>query len=1116
MDSMTNLTQPAVSPISLEQATDLSAGLPELLISLLERRYLEGFRPEDWRLALHEDDSVRPLLQEIRSMARERPGTDAAPAMPQVLTATHDQGHAVVMVLHGTGPRHRVFHGGRRVLNGKYGSTTDFIDTQAGALRAHIPGLVLGDPVRSDEPDLADLADFLHSAPVAAVVTGVPSMRGGRIASSQSIDRLVAAAGRRRYALVVVAEPLPPTVLDSTIDRCRRLRSATHSLVSKTVSRTRIMSQTDSTATPDRHGALEMYLPLALGAAAGFAAAAGVATPGIMAAIMMGSRSALLTPPRSTHSTSTTNGASDGETRNLLDASAEACEVLLQRHLARLESARSGGWWRTSVFLLAEDDATAAAVSGALRAIARGDATALDPIRVVPAAAQLVRAAAIRGLSIGMHPASRDLGHPMGESFDALATCMTSDELAILVEPPRAEIPGIPRPEIGEFALTAPEPYGRSIRLGVLGDGSPAPLGPVSLSAEALNRHTLIAGMTGYGKTTTCQRILIESYERLHVPFLVIEPVKGEYRDLAAHPSLRGTLKSYTIGSDGGYPLRLNPFQPQPGIPLLRHIDLLKAVFNASFPMFAGMSYILEEAILAIYTDRGWNLHTSVNELAGGRSSAVDDFALLPTLSDLYHKIEEVLSDKQYGREVQQNLGAALRSRLRSLMVGHKGMTLDTRISVPTDQLFEAPCVVELRNLGDDEEKAFVMALLLVRLYEYAEARQSAARPAGSDRLQHLTLIEEAHRLLSAPRPGGSAAADPQAKAVTMFTDMLAEMRSYGEGFIVADQIPTKLAPEIVKNSNVKIMHRLVAPDDRHVIANALNLTAEQSRHLAGLPPGQAIVHADSFAGAVLTHIEQSHVHHAGDVPAAGPADLRYLHKNAGCLHCPAPCTLLQESRRIQDEATTDACLGDLFDAVVTGDLVAALSSWAAWCATRPERDAAAYCAAGQAAHRWAGRLCAARTGVFGSAQDTNDLLAVERIAAQLAYLCSQWSESLSEDPGKAFQHTHIRVRQLLSDPPSPALPGCADCPARCTMLGFAARVAPAARTTLTQRAAMPGLSIDARIRRVIDPADGPIADQLARFSDDSDRRALLYCTLTISASEGVSSVVDLLARLRE
>src|SRR5690606_5962781 len=102
------------------------------------------------------------------------------------------------------------------------------------------------------------------------------------------------------------------------------------------------------------------------------------------------------------------------------------------------------------------------------------------------------------------------------------------------------------------------------------------------------------------------------------------------------------------------------------------------------------------------------------------------------------------------------------------------------------------------------------------------------------------------HRLLKAThRTASTDVGDPARKAVTMFTDMLAEMRAYGEGFIIADQIPSDLAPQIIKNTDVKIVHRLTAPDDRKVVAQSIDLNEEQTRHLTTLEPGVAVVHSE-------------------------------------------------------------------------------------------------------------------------------------------------------------------------------------------------------------------------------------------------------------------------------
>lgn len=1127
--------------LNAAQAVQVSAEVPELLVSLLERRYLSQFRPGMWRIGTAAEDGARPILRQIVTIGRERPGADWASVIPSMLTATHELGQAAVMTLHGDGERHHIHLGGRRIGRRAQGSTEDFLDGQSSLLQAYLPGLRLAEPARLDGEELSGLSEFLRCAPSMAVVTGVPSPRPGTASvdgsALRNIDRLVQAAGARRYALMVLAEPLTAPELDTTIDRCRTLKSEIHALVRRTVSRSRTEGESDARTNPEQSsGKSDMALPGALYGLAMFCSLAGVAT-GMGPLIQMATPAMLAggiarttnQVKKGSTTTSTTSSRAETATAEFLDATAEACEVLLQRHIDRLEAARGSGWWRTSVFVAAENDATLSAVTGALRGMASGAGSGLDPVRVVRPPAHLIRTAITRGVPLRLSPMGGQIGHPLGELYDALATCMTSDELSVLMAPPRGEIPGLPRREVAEFSLSAPPPDGRSIHLGTLRDAADRTLGPIALSAESLNRHVFITGMTGYGKTTTAQRLLLESHTTLGLPFLVIEPVKAEYRRLATHPQLAGRLRVFTIGDRYGTPLRLNPFTPVEDVPLLRHIDLLKAVFNASFPMFAGMSYVLEEAMLDIYTDRGWNLETSTNEFLEPRAGQAERTALVPAMADLYDKVEQVLQNRQYGREVHQNLGAALRSRLRSLMVGTKGMALNTRACVSARELFDQPCVIELRNLGDDEEKAFVMALLLCQLYEYAEARQDGT---GTATLRHLTLIEEAHRLLRAARgPSSGESADAQAKAVAIFTDLLAEMRSYGEGFIVADQIPTKLAPEILKNSSIKILHRLSAPDDRALVAAATNLDDTQSRYLGTLPPGVAVVHDNAIGSATLVQLTPLPALTASRPapPSIGAPQVdnpSYLHRTAACRHCPAPCTLRGQASRIASEAETDQMLASVFQAVLSGDAQPAWRLWqqfradwsrratpgpAATIDTTNPIDATAgelYCASSQAAYRWLDRV----RGHDGPLAPR--LLVLTRCARSMATLCSSWAQTkeLTDQERTVFSEVHSQLTDQLTARPPVERPGCARCPARCRMLPLVAPLVEDVRQSVAARSTTK-TSVPARIRAV--EAVTEVGRQLEALSEQRQRDALLYCLIT-NTTQDAHSTNDLLDALRD
>jgi DNA helicase HerA-like ATPase len=669
-----------------------------------------------------------------------------------------------------------------------------------------------------------------------------------------------------------------------------------------------------------------------------------------------------------------------------------------------------------------------------------------------------------------------------------------------------------------EFALSVPAPQADSIALGALQDELHRDLGPVTIPARSLNRHVFVTGTPGSGKTNTCMQILLESYDRLHVPFLVLEPAKSEYRRLLQTKELKGKLGVYGFGGGVTLPLRLNPLAPVQGVPLGRHIDMLKAVFNASFSMFAGMQYVLEEALLEIYTERGWSLYTSENAYLDDRPSLDDLSALTPNLQDLHDKIEVVLDRKKYGQEIHQNMGAALRSRLRSLMVGNKGLALNTRRSTPLESIFSRPAVVELQDLGDDDEKSFVMALLFVLLCQYAEARQRDLPESQRERLQHLTLVEEAHRLLEAPRGGTSAeTGDPRGKAVSMFTNMLAEMRAYGEGFVIADQIPSKLAPEILKNSYLKVAHQLLDSEDRHAIGSCMNLTEPQIRHLNSLPTGRAAVHDERIGSAILVRILPVKGERVASLTdrevrdlarLADPGERAHLRRHAGCRSCASPCDFLTPLEEARGWDRVKKSSASLFDLLLLGE---ADSAWAAWKNWRADLRALPglrldgefgieYCAAGLAAHDWLGTLLASRRTLTPEASLLPaDRLQREAASRVLGPFLMTWlrASELTADASLAFEQAHQHLVATVANQPPREEPGCAECPKRCQMLSFAAplvagstrQIAPLVMQDPPEKALL-------AMERAMVTAMQTIPAIADRPADSSVRQAWMYCLL--------------------
>lgn len=355
--------------------------------------------------------------------------------------------------------------------------------------------------------------------------------------------------------------------------------------------------------------------------------------------------------------------------------------------------------------------------------------------------------------------------------------------------------------------------------------------GAAGVPTAAFNRHTLVAGTTGSGKTTTCMHLLNQLW-RQGIPFLVIEPAKSEYRALLDSP-LGKDLQIFTLGDESVSPFRLNPMEILPGVRAEAHISYLRACFEAALPTFGILPSLIEESLHNVYLDKGWNLTDR------GRA---EDERSMPILGELYFEIIRVTEERGYSEKTLQDIRAAAAGRIGSLLRGSKGRMLNTRWSVPMEALMNRPTILELESLND-EEKALVMLSLLTMIREHCRATRTESR------LQHVTLIEEAHRVLaSTPRTADrEISADTRAEAVSMFSTTLSEVRAFGEGLIIAEQIPRRLAEDALKNTNIKIIHRLPGQDDRQAVGATMNLGPEQEPYLAKLAPGQAALFIEDY-----------------------------------------------------------------------------------------------------------------------------------------------------------------------------------------------------------------------------------------------------------------------------
>ncbi|MEN3615931.1 DUF87 domain-containing protein [Plantactinospora sp. ZYX-F-223] len=519
---------------------------------------------------------------------------------------------------------------------------------------------------------------------------------------------------------------------------------------------------------------------------------------------------------------------------------AEHYAALLKVSLAAAGDGLAAGAWRTAVYLLGDEESYPK-LATAWRSVFSGVRSLPEPVRVH----DLVEVGDLaRDWALPDQPG--EPGPGLYRRPFELQSLLTTTQLAAYAHLPELETPGFAVETVAHFDSARSAGRKDGLPIGRILRQRRETANDYRVTLGSLTRHVFVAGVTGSGKTNTVLSLLTAA-DTARVPFLVVEPTKTEYRVLLAHPALGARLRIFTAGRDDVSPLLLNPFEVPGGTTVSEHLDLVRAAFAAAFGMWTPLPQILERCLHDIYADRGWDLRTNRNV----RLHDGDDRTLAyPTLADLVSKVHEVIPTLGYEDRIAGDLRAALVTRLEGLRTGGKGAMLDVTRSLPDEELFGHPTVVELEGLGDDGDKAFVAALLIVRL---AEHRRSAGHRAG---LTHLLVVEEAHRLLAnVAGPTAEGAADPRGQAVATFSNLLAEIRAYGQGVVIADQVPVQLAPGVIKNTDLKVVHRIVAADDRAVMAGAMVMTEEQARTLAVLEVGEAAVFSTGDDAPMLVRV---------------------------------------------------------------------------------------------------------------------------------------------------------------------------------------------------------------------------------------------------------------------
>ncbi len=567
-------------------------------------------------------------------------------------------------------------------------------------------------------------------------------------------------------------------------------------------------------------------------------------------------------------------GKNDGITQNHINYNVKHALELLENQMKRYEKSTAMGMWDFAAYVISENQNVASNVAHSYLGLTQGEESYMSSDAVNLWRGDVAESDAsdciyeylrqLRHPVFGLNPDYLNLAEktsnetPEKDDFYngdlqsmycyptvvTATTPLSGKELAYSLNFPQKSLAGLPVIQCARFGRNVHYSGGEEIT----DDG--IPIGKifhmdneekvtVNLSLNSLASHTFITGSTGSGKSNTVYRILDEASKK-GVKFLIVEPTKGEYKNIfGGDPNVEvfGTNPSHSKL------LKINPFSFPSDIHVLEHIDRLTEIFNVCWPMYAAMPAVLKRAVEKSYEDCGWDLCSSTNEFGAD---------LYPSFADVTKNVRIIIDSSDYDTENKGAYKGSLVTRLSSLSTGLNAMIF-TDDEIPGETLFDSNSIVDLSRVGSSETKSLLMGMVVLKLQEYRMTQGLM----NAD-LNHITVLEEAHNLLKRtsteqPVEGGNLVG----KSVEMISNAIAEMRTYGEGFIIADQAPGLLDMAAIRNTNTKIILRLPDLSDRELVGKAANLNDAQITELARLPRGIAAIYQNEWIEAVLCKIDK-------------------------------------------------------------------------------------------------------------------------------------------------------------------------------------------------------------------------------------------------------------------
>lgn len=561
-------------------------------------------------------------------------------------------------------------------------------------------------------------------------------------------------------------------------------------------------------------------------------------------------------------SSSDTETLTDNFTINYKDKMIEDTLENIDLRIKRIKECMTFGMWECAAYFMSKDIQTSVVAANAFRSLMLGEENKNEKsfLNLFGMREQEKTLYAIESLKYCKHPkfkiwTSADFKYETVTATEYLS----GKELPLFFTLPRKSISGVTVTSMAEFGRNVvyvnewAKPKGKTLKLGKITHMNQIDETEVSLDLQSLSAHCFITGSTGSGKSNTTFNIINELLRPdVNIPFLVVEPAKGEYKYAFTNVP---NINIFTTTNYGRF-LKINPFKFQSDIHVLEHLDRLIEIFNTCWEMYAAMPAILKDAIEKIYEKKGWDLLNSVYLFDGEPQ--------YPTFKDLLQELPEVINKSNYSSDTKGDYIGALVTRVNSLTNGIIGQIFCDSYDIEDEVLFDQNTIVDLSRVGSSETKSLIMGLLVLKLNEY---RMSTIKATNSP-LRHVTILEEAHNLLKNVNNSPSGASSVIEKSVEMICNSIAEMRTFGESFILVDQSPSAVDIAAIKNTNTKIIMRLPEAGDCEAIGRSVSLNQQQILELSKLKTGTAVVMQNNWCDAVLCQVNYYEHNYAGEMVA--------------------------------------------------------------------------------------------------------------------------------------------------------------------------------------------------------------------------------------------------------